>query len=461
MPPTAAASAADAVEREVLLRVTPTPEEEAKLAADTKALIEAAQGALHADNLPGRATVQGSVAKGTWLAGGGDIDLFLLLDPSVPQERLEKAALAIGPRILSDCHKRYAQHPYLIGSFRGRAVDLVPAYAVASASAKMSAVDRTPFHTAWVAAHLRPEQRGEVRLAKQWLKGIGAYGAQTAIGGFSGYLVEVLIARFGTCRGLLAWFTAEAKPRRIALGPDEVKDDVAPVVVVDPVDPARNCAAAVSAEVLHRACEAARAYLQGPTERFFFPAPPRTEPGAALRAHQRSAGETWQALVLRPRTDRLDIVFPQFQKAARTVAAHLEAEGFPVRRMRTHADEAKPEVLLEWVTQDVTLPDRRLHRGPPAAVPANAERFAAKYAGHADALGAVRTGADGRLEVDLRVRHRTAAALLATTLGSLAVGKHVTDALADAVHWTDPAAATAPWAPAVADTILDRRPWQR
>lgn len=449
------------LERDVLARITPSAEEEKAVARDAGDLVAAVHAALSESALPGKATIQGSVAKGTWLAGGADLDLFILFDPSLPVAKLETAARTVGPKVLEGAQTRYAQHPYLVGTFRGRTVDLVPAYAVPAASAKMSAVDRTPFHTAWVKARLSAAQRGEVRLAKRWLKGVGAYGAQTAIGGFSGYLVEVLVARFGAFAAFVEWLAANAAPRRIALGDDQAKDDVAPLVVVDPVDPARNCSAAVSEETLALAVAAARAYRDAPSERFFFPNPPRPEPAAALAAHQRKEGEAWQALRLKPRTDRLDIVFPQFQKAARTIAAHLEAEGFPLRRLRSHADEAAGEVVLEWVTQAVELPAQRLHKGPPAAVAANAERFRAKYANHPDAAGPVRTGADGRLEVELAVRHRTAAARLAADLASLPLGKHVLDAMAGAAHWTQPSQAETRWAPAVADTILDRRPWQR
>ena len=234
------------LEAEILRELTPTAAEEGALAAAAHDLEQAAQAALAEAGLAGRAAVQGSVAKGTWLRGGADIDLFLFLYPCVPLERLESAAVTVGAKVLHDARRKYAQHPYLSGAFQGHAVDLVPAYAVATAAAKMSAVDRTPFHTAWVRDRLDAAARGQVRLAKRWLKGVGCYGAQTALGGFSGYLVEVLVARHGSLDGLLAWLAAGAKPRRIVLGPDQVTDDVSPLVVVDPVDPARNCAAAVT-----------------------------------------------------------------------------------------------------------------------------------------------------------------------------------------------------------------------
>ncbi|MEA3191459.1 MAG: hypothetical protein QOD77_2041 [Thermoplasmata archaeon] len=449
------------LEAEVLARITPTPLEAKEMQAVCDALVAACAAALAKRNIPGHATVQGSVAKGTWLAGGGDIDLFLLLDPSYPEAQLERAAVEVGTEVLTDARRRYAQHPYLMGTFQGRQVDLVPAYAVPVASAKMSAVDRTPFHTAWVRATLTPAQQGEARLLKRWLKGTALYGAQTAIGGFSGYLVEVLVARFRSFHGVLKWLAADAQPRRIALGPDQVTDEVAVLVVVDPVDPGRNCAAAVQAELLERAREAATAYLERPDARFFFPAPPRAEPADKLRPALARQGAAWLGLVLRPRTDRLDLVFPQFQKAGRTLAAALEEAGFAVRRWEARASPDEREALLQFVVDGRTLPATRLHVGPVDDARPHAERFRAKWTGHADAAGPVHAGPRGSLQVEVRESLRTATAWLPARLPKVPLGRHVEACLPDAQVLLDPADAPAAWAPAVADLVLDRRSWQR
>ncbi|MEA3143806.1 MAG: hypothetical protein QOG31_1130 [Thermoplasmata archaeon] len=448
------------LEREVLTRVTPTPEEERAIQATAADLVARLDREVAREKVPGHATLQGSVAKGTWLRGGADLDAFLLLDPAVPQDQLERVALAIGPRVLEGCHKRYAQHPYAIGTFRGLQVDLVPAYKVAAAGAKMSAVDRTPFHTAWVRGNLAGKE-GEVRLAKKWMKGTGTYGAQTALGGFSGYLVEVLVARLGSFAGLVDWLAADAKPRRIALGADQVKDDVAPLVVVDPVDPARNCAAAVSAGTLHLAVEAARAYRKAPHAKFFEPNPPRAEPPAALHAALAARRESWMGLLLRPRTPRLDIVFPQFQKAARSVEAALEAAGFPVRAATATANPAEDAVLLQWLASAAELPATRVHPGPADGPAPNVQRFREKWAASPDAVGPVRVGPGGRLEVTLRVHHRTAPDWLRAGLPTLPLGRHIQDAMPDAALLDDPAKVPPEWGPGVADLVLARRPWER
>lgn len=449
------------LEAEVLEAVTPSAAEQAAVEAVVADLLVRCDEQLAKAGLSGKATLQGSVAKGTWLRGGADLDLFLLLDPSVPSERLESVAMAVGPAVLEGTQKKYAQHPYLTGTFRGHAVDLVPAYRVAEATAKMSAVDRTPFHTAWVQRHLGAPQRAQARLLKRWLKGTGTYGAQTAVGGFSGYLAEVLVARFLSFEGVVAWLAGGARPRRIALGDDQVTDEVSPLVAVDPVDPARNCAAAVSPATLERAVEAAKAYRTAPGRRFFFPNPPRAEPPAALHEALSAQGAAWAGVLLRPQSRRLDIVFPQFQRGARTLEAGLEAVGFQVRRLDVAASDDESEILLQVVCGGSPLPARRLHTGPPDDGRPNAQRFREKWSGHPDAAGPVAAGPDGRLQVDLLVRQRTPAQWLAARLPAEPLGRHVQEALQGHSVFDDPGKAPPAWAPRVADVVLDRRPWDR
>lgn len=451
----------DDLEREVLARLTPTAEERQNLQDAVDGLLERAREVMAERELPGTPSVQGSIAKDTYLAGNMDIDLFLLLDPGLPPERLKDAAEDVGTTILEHPRKKYAQHPYLIGTWHGFEVDLVPAYGVAEAAMQMSAVDRTPFHTAWVQEHLDETGRRRLRLLKGWCKGVGVYGAETAQGGFSGYLLEVLLVHLGSFKAVLAWFAAGSRPRRIAVGEDAVTDDVSPLVVVDPVDPARNCAAAVTEETLETAGQAARAYQEAPTKRFWFPRPPRAEPPEVLHGALRDQETAWIGVALTVETDRLDIVLPQFQKAARTLTDDLERAGFPVRRHHVRPYDDETRLGMQWVSDAVELPATRTHRGPEVAKRANADRFRSKWQDHPDAVGPVQEEG-GRMVVAVRVDQRTPRARLVAGLQRLSFGKHMQASLEhDPPVLDDPADVDPAWAPCVADLVLDRRPWQR
>mgnify|MGYP006232940937 FL=1 len=135
--------------------------------------------------------VVGSVAKGTFLRGA-DIDIFLIFKKGT---NLKKKGLKIARKILPNGKELYAQHPYLRGEIDGVGIDIVPCFAIDKSSESISAVDRTPFHTDWVVSNIA-NLESDIRLTKQFLKAVGAYGANSAIGGFSGYLVEILCIKY-------------------------------------------------------------------------------------------------------------------------------------------------------------------------------------------------------------------------------------------------------------------------
>lgn len=444
------------IEDEVLKRLRPSPDERRRAMAAVAGVEAAIQASLQALGAPGRASVQGSMAKDTWLAGGADVDLFILFPLETPADAIaawtEKAAHAV----LQDAKHRYAQHPYVVGRYEGLDVDVVPAYAVPSASEKMSAVDRTPFHTAWVAEHLDDRMRDEVRLAKKWCQGVGVYGAETSIGGFSGYLVEVLIGVLGSFDAFQRWLCDDGHPRVLAAGDNHVTDP-APVVVVDPVDPSRNCAAALNETTLQRAVEAARAYEAGPDLRFFFPRPPEALPGPALAAALDAQDAVWVGLEIPSAAERLDIVYPQFQKAHQRIGDAMAAAGFQILRGDTWTNDAF--VGLQWVLAADLLPAERRHDGPPADTE-HAARYRAKWDGHPDAPGGV-VEEDGRLHVIVVERHRTPHAWLNVHLPRMPLGKHVEAARKRTRLLDDPSAVAPLWSPAVTDFVLDRRPWHR
>src|SRR5438309_1430809 len=133
--------------------------------------------------------------------------------------------------------------------------------------------DRTPLHVDYVLGRVKEGQTDEIRLLKAWAEGIGVYGAEAKILGFSGYLCELLVLKYGTFRGVLEGSLAWRPGNVLELDRQASRTFPEPLTVVDPVDPNRNVASAVSVEQLATFVHAAREYLQRPSERFFFPRP--------------------------------------------------------------------------------------------------------------------------------------------------------------------------------------------
>src|ERR687886_752315 len=197
----------------------------------------------------------GSYAKGTWLTGDADIDIFIKIDPSLNTNEFEELGKQIGLQSLKRYrpYLRYSDHPFVEAFVNGVRVNIVPCYNVEKGKWK-SAADRSPFHTMYVIDNLDEDKRNQVRLLKKFLKGSGVYGAEIATSGFSGYVAEVLVLKFGSFRTVLEEFSnisRREKKHVISIEkPDQdiVKTFNSHLVIIDPVDTRRNLGAAISAE---------------------------------------------------------------------------------------------------------------------------------------------------------------------------------------------------------------------
>jgi tRNA nucleotidyltransferase (CCA-adding enzyme) len=319
----------------------------------------------------------GSTARGTWLAGDRDIDLFVRFPPDLDRGLLERYGLAVGNAVLPEGHEEYAEHPYVTGTFEGFDIDLVPCYDVADAAAPQSAVDRTPHHNAYLSTRLDEEVAGEVRVFKQFLKGIGVYGSDLRTRGFSGYLSELLVLEYGDVESLLEAAAGWHPP--VTFDPENhaaaSHDD--PLVMVDPTDPTRNVAAVCSAANVARLQHYAREFLDDPRTGLFEPHDPEPLDAAAVREHVERRGTTPVAVVF----DAPDIVddqlYPQLRKSLSGVRDELDRRGFDPIRAATFADE-RAVLFVELAHR--RLPRVERHEGPPVHVREHAEGFYGTYA---------------------------------------------------------------------------------
>lgn len=402
----------------------PSPDLLARVARARTELVDLATQISHRDGHPlDRAVVAGSAARGTFLADRLDIDLFLLFAPGLSREALEQHGMALGRALLAQPETRYAEHPYLRGTFAGFSVDAVPGFAVTDPSRPQSAVDRTPFHNEYLSQRQSPEMVDEVRLAKQFLRAQGIYGSEARTQGLSGYVVELLILKFGSLDGWLTearhWrpgvrvtFTSGSTPRV----PPEV-----PLVMDDPVDPHRNVSSALSVRNFATLVLAAQAYLESPDPRFFRARPaPRLSRAAALE--KVALRGTHVAVLALPRPDLVDdIVVPQVTKTARAAAEEAERLGFRVVGAATAVGPSR--VLLALETESAQAPSVRRQDGPPAGLD-RVDAFVGKWsAPGAPVLQGPYVAEDGRLAIEARRPVRDLEPSMTAALERLSLGR--------------------------------------
>ncbi len=287
----------------------------------------------------GRVILGGSVAKGTFIKPLRDLDFFLLfregddLEEKLPL--LEKIASELGkPEV------EYSQHPYVSVEYRGVRVELVPAY---DSKEVRSAADRSRWHVEWVSG-LPEAVKDQIRVFKQFCKGIGMYGADLKVEGLSAYAMEVLVAGRGSFIKLLR----------------EVRGWKWPVRESDPVDEKRNVLASLSREKFELLREAAGEYLKAPGEEFFFPKAPGRADMSAVEVVELERPELPE-----------DAVWGWAKRRARKLARSLKGH-----RIKDWVVVVGEKV---WVVVRVEQVSEMEVEGPPVKLEEHAKRFRAAH----------------------------------------------------------------------------------
>ncbi|NLZ30169.1 MAG: CCA tRNA nucleotidyltransferase [Methanomicrobiales archaeon] len=407
-------------EEEVLKWIRPTPEERAYIRAMGERLIEAVEQTGAA-----KAMMVGSVARDTFVRGDRDLDIFMLFDPSLSREELQEKGLALARRIAGEFgaawREKYAEHPYINATINSLDIDLVPCYAVASATRIKSAVDRTPFHTRYIRAHI-DGYIDDILLLKQFAKAGGVYGSDHMTEGFSGYLCELLIIHYGGFHQLLGAAARWEPGIVIDIEKHGAKQFSEPLVVVDPVDPERNVAAALSLSRMFEFVELARGYLEAPSEAFFRrPTSPPLTREAFVRLLEVRGTHLFSVTFATPDYTP-DTVVPQLRKSAESMRVLLDRNGFPANRIDVSMRKDRCMLLFELMVDEV--PMMRRHIGPPLWSPENARKFFTKYVRGEVFAGPYIEG--GRYVVELpRPFTRAADLLRSGILLDIALGRHV------------------------------------
>lgn len=420
------------IREEVLSRVEPGEEEREENRerfADIRDFI--------ADEYGRDAELMGSTAKGTFMAGDKDLDIFVFFDTSVGEETLEEEGLAIGEAVFEEFDGayavEYAEHPYTKGDIDGYDVEIVPAYDVASGQDIRSSVDRTPFHREWVNGHLSAEEKREVVLLKAFLRGRGLYGSTLRVQGFSGYLCELLVAEYGSFEAVLEaavdWeedAVLDPAAHHESL-PNHLREKFSEesLVVVDPVDPERNVASVLSDGNHARFVHEAWKFRRDPSLDAFFPEDPAVPEDAVAEAAERRGDFVCLEF---PTPDLIDdVLYPQMRRLRRRVETELEENDFRIFHSGFHVGEDRTRLLFELFSAE--LPDSRKHVGP--KVFHNTEHVANFSDKYADVW------VDGtRLATVVEREHVTADALLddllSGDLGEQGVPRNLVDAVAEA-----------------------------
>lgn len=410
----------ETIEKQVLEKVTPSPKERKELENVIKQLKVEVKNEIEKSKLQVSIVLVGSTAKETYLKDSVDIDLFLLFSTTISRRQLQETGLSIGRYILKNQEECFAEHPYMRGTYKGVKTEIVPCYKIESASQKLSAVDRTPLHTKYIKQHLSESQKKEVRLFKQFLKGIGCYGAEAEIEGFSGYLCEILILEYSSFQTLIINAQNWQHGEKLSLTQDKSPHFDTPLVFIDPVDNERNVSSALSKEKFDLFVKACKEYIKKPCITFFFPN--EVKPWSIDRIKKEIGTREFIAVRIEKPTIIPENLYPQVRKAVRSIKEMCGRYDFTILDSKFHINDTSIYMIL--------FPEKRmisktmLHMGPPVKMKKNTDEFIQRWADNHRTIGKP-FEKDKRFYVEIKRDYTDLKDLLETQVKNLSLGKHI------------------------------------
>ncbi|MBI4144846.1 nucleotidyltransferase domain-containing protein [Candidatus Woesearchaeota archaeon] len=359
--------------KDVLTQLLPRPEDH-HVVYEVDAFLTKLGQQLRKNRIDAKPVLGGSFAKDTWLTGDYDVDVFVAFDLRHKERNLsDMLAKALKPWRVDRVHgsRDYFQ-------IKGRInYEIIPVLAIKKSSDAQNVTDFSPKHVAWVNTQGR-KLKDDIRLLKKFCKAQRVYGAESYIRGFSGHVVDILIIHHG---GFLKLLKAATKwhPKTILDHNNAYKGKAllvlneskiqGPLVLIDPVQPDRNAAAALTQENYDKFIAAAKAFLTRPSPSFFTEKKPDFDvlkkKGAVL-VHTKTVRE------------KEDVAGTKMVKAFEFLKQRLLKNEFHLVDTGWNWDK-KATGTFWFLTKEKTLPSTMKREGPPVKLEKNAKEFRKKY----------------------------------------------------------------------------------
>jgi tRNA nucleotidyltransferase (CCA-adding enzyme) len=364
-------------------QITPSTDERSKVTHLLAKVQSELQQHFDAAEIDCDVQIHGSIARDTWLRTKAEIDVFLVMPPPAHERAIQQALDLVKTYLGPIWQEAYADHPYLQATIQGVQIDFVPCYRITTNDTLLSAVDRSPLHTQLITTRVQNDQKRDIRLLKQFMHGTGLYGAEIKIGGFSGYLCELLILHYGaflkTLENAASWQIGEMidiDDHWHGRQSDAQQQFNTALIVIDPVDAHRNVASAVTTQRMGELITAAQRFLQNPTKTYFFP----TTENTTIQEMERDLHDLpfdVIAICFTSDAPAPDILWGQLHRTRQAIAKQLHRHGFSVFTSAAWSDEQENHILV-FSLASTSLPETKKQQGPPIDSP-DATSFLTKH----------------------------------------------------------------------------------
>lgn len=223
-----------------------------------------------------QAFVGGSLAKGTLVKKEKqDVDIFV-------QFKSEKELVKLGSLLAKAKLKAKVVHgsrDYYHIEREECLLEIIPVLKIDSPEEAQNVTDVSLTHVNYVKKKISKDKKlaGEIILAKAFCQANKVYGAESYIGGFSGYALEVLVCYFGSFMKFLKAIKNKKviDPEKCFKNDKEVFRELnaskltAPIILIDPTYKYRNVCAGLSKETYEKFLEVSNKFIKNPSKDFF------------------------------------------------------------------------------------------------------------------------------------------------------------------------------------------------
>jgi len=341
----------------------------------------------------------GSTAKNTYLEGDYDIDVFVRFNYEEYKDKeqelsniLEKALKKLPKESSKTLKRQNGSRDYFHIKKDKLFFEIVPVLEINNPELAINITDMSPLHVAYVnkACKKNSELNNEIRLTKRFAKSARVYGAETHISGFSGHIIDLLTIYAGSFLKLLEltkkWSKLELENSSIIIDLEkhhkfpkrEISKDkqTSPILLVDPVQPYRNAAAALSKEKLEMFIKAATAFLKEPKESFFEikKLTPKT-----IREEQKS--KQGKLFVLKFVMEDLgkNVTGAIAMKAYEFILKEAKKNDFKILESKFEYSDKKHEALVFYRFKEEVLEEEKELLGPPTKLKKDVAAFKKKH----------------------------------------------------------------------------------
>ncbi|MBI5880802.1 CCA tRNA nucleotidyltransferase [archaeon] len=364
----------DKILADAVKKIKPTDK---KLLKEVDAFLKKVNSAIAKNKVKAKAVVGGSIAKDTYLKGDHDCDVFVKFDPSYKDEEIStilgNILKPLKPELVHGSRDYY--HVKNDMNF-----ELVPVLDITDPKKAVNVTDMSPLHVEWVKKH--PGYNDQIRLAKQFCKSAGVYGAESYIKGFSGHVLDILTIHYGGFMELLAasqkWTDKEVIDpekyyKKDALTQLNRSKTDSPIIIIDPILPERNAAAALSYETLDKFKKKAAEFLAKPNSAMF-----EIKEKTLAQLKKEAGKDKLIVLDVTSESGKEDVVGSKVLKAFQQIRNQLKFYDFLLKDAGWQWNK-KTKALFWYILDSRDLFPITKWVGPPLSERERVESFKAKY----------------------------------------------------------------------------------